>query len=232
MLENIYTTGEYLKNNPTWHSEHSPWKARQILKIITKNKIEPHSICEVGCGVGEILNQLYLIMSDDVLFDGYEISPQAFELSQCKKKDRLRFYLKDFIENDSSFFDVVLAIDVVEHVEDYIGFLRKLRNRGMYKVFHFPLDMSLQKLLRVKPLLRGRYDVGHLHYFTKETALATLRDVGYEIIDCFYTGSTVELPVRSCKQFLMKLPRKLMFKISKDVTVRVFGGYDLLVLTR
>jgi hypothetical protein len=31
--EEMYTSSEYLENNPTWHLEDSLWKARQILKI-------------------------------------------------------------------------------------------------------------------------------------------------------------------------------------------------------
>jgi len=58
--EEMYRSNEYLKNNPTWHVEDSPWKAKQILKIIGNNNLQPNSICEIGCGAGEILHQLFL----------------------------------------------------------------------------------------------------------------------------------------------------------------------------
>ncbi len=232
MSEKMYIAGEYLEKNPTWHIEDSPWKAKQILKIITNNRLQPHSICEVGCGAGEILHQLYLQMPDDVSFAGYEISPQAFELCQQRKKDRLQFYLKNLIEDEKTFFDMVLAIDLLEHVEDYLGFLKKLREKGLYKIFHIPLDLSLQAVLRSSPILKGRQSAGHIHYFTKETAIATLIDTGYEIIDYFYTGSSIDLPAKSFKSWLAKFPRKMMYKLSKDMTVRVLGGYSLMVLTK
>jgi hypothetical protein len=72
--------------------------------------------------------------------------------------------------------------------------------------------------------------VGHLHHFTKETALAALEDCGYQIIDYFYTGGTVDLPSRTIKTKLAKLPRKLFFKINQDLAVRTVGGYSLMVL--
>ena len=65
-FEEKYVTKEYLDNNPTWHVEDSPWKAKQILKIIRRNSLHPNSICEIGCGVGEILRQLFLQMDIDV----------------------------------------------------------------------------------------------------------------------------------------------------------------------
>lgn len=103
MSTKMYTTSEYIEKNPTWHIEDSSWKAKQILKIIKNNKLQPHSICDVGCGAGEILNQLYLQMPNDVSFAGYEISPQAFELYERRKKDRLCFYLKNLLEDEKGF---------------------------------------------------------------------------------------------------------------------------------
>ena len=53
-----YNDGGYLSENPDWHVGDSPWKAQQIHKIIDRNKLSPRTICEVGCGAGEILRQL------------------------------------------------------------------------------------------------------------------------------------------------------------------------------
>src|SRR5690606_39364807 len=45
-------------------------------------------------------------------------------------------------------FDLVLCIDVFEHIEDYLGFLRILRDKGTYKLFHIPLDMTVLSVLK------------------------------------------------------------------------------------
>jgi Methyltransferase domain len=230
--ETIYNDGTYLSNNPSWHEEDSPWKAMQITKIINKNNINPQTICEIGCGAGEILNCLSDYFDDKVIFSGYEISPQAFDICQSKKKNNLNYILRDFFNERDSSFDVLMAIDVFEHVEDYIGFLKEFKKRGDYKIFHIPLDLSVQTVLRSSPILKERRTAGHLHYFTKETALATLKDIGYEIVDYFYTNSSIDLPNRGWKANLLKLPRKSFFLINQDITARVFGGFSLLVLAR
>lgn len=232
MNKEIYQTGEYLTKNPTWHTEDSPWKASNILKIIARNKLKPTTICEIGCGAGEILNQLYQQMQTDVSFTGYEISPQAFELCQTRSKERLQYKLANIIDDGNAFYDTVLAIDIFEHIEDYLGFLRKIKNKGIYKIFHIPLEMSVQMVLRSKPIMRARNEVGHLHYFSKETAIATLKDAGYEIIDHFYTAGMSDLPAKSLKTLLAKLPRKFLFGLNQDLTVRVMGGYSLMVLAK
>ena len=231
-MSQIYEDGTYLSHNPTWHEEDSPWKAQQIKKIIEKNSLKPLKLCEIGCGAGEILNQLSQHFKHGEKFYGYEISPQAFELCQKKASENLTFYLSDLLENESEFFDIAMAIDVFEHIEDYFGFLRKFKDKAEYKIFHIPLDLSVQTVFRANPILKFRKVIGHLHYFTKETALETLKDAGYEIVDYFYTGSALDLPNRGWKANLLKIPRKIAFSINQDLTVRILGGYSLMVLVK
>lgn len=229
-MSKIYEDGEYLENNPSWHEEDSPWKAQQIIKMVEKNRLNPTTVCEIGCGAGEILFQLSEKYGDKQYF-GYEISPQAFELCQSRSADNLNFYLKDLLEEDER-FDLVLVMDVIEHVEDCFGFLRKLKDKGEHKIFHIPLDLSVQTVLRASPITNARASVGHIHYFSKETALETLKDTGYEIVDYFYTCGSTELPNRGWKANLMNIPRKLAYKVHKDLAVRVLGRYSLLVLAK
>jgi cyclopropane fatty-acyl-phospholipid synthase-like methyltransferase len=230
-MDKLYQDGDYQAQNPAWHVEDSPWKARQIETILRKNNVVAKSICEVGCGAGEILVHLAKVLPD-TKFYGYDISPQAFALCQRRESDRLHFYLKDLLAESDAFFDLVLAIDVFEHIEDYLGFLKRLKDRGHLKIFHIPLDLSLQSLLRVTPILADRKSVGHIHYFFKDTAIATLQDCGYKVLDCIYTPRRLELPNLSLSAKLLKIPRRLLYKINPDFAVRTLGGYSLLVLAQ
>lgn len=230
-MTDIYADGTYLRENETWHEEDSLWKAQQIRKIIDRNALSPSSICEVGCGAGEILIQLSELLGDDKEYCGFEISPQAYRICEPKTRSNISFFLRDFFEDPVESFDIVMAIDVFEHVEDYFGFLRRLKPKGEHKIFHIPLDLSVQSVLRAAPILKHRQSVGHIHYFTKETALATIEDTGYDIVDYFYTSS-LDLPNRSWKSKLLKIPRALAFFVNEDLAVRILGGYSLLVLAR
>ena len=228
---NIYNDGTYLENNPNWHENESPWKARQIEKMMKRNNLCPSTVCEIGCGAGDILNQLSL-ERHDVDFCGYEISEQAFNICRLKERARLKFQFGNLLEQDESYFDLVMAIDVIEHVEDYLGFLQQLKNRGKYKIFHIPLDLSVQSVFRSHSITKLRNQVGHLHYFTKDTALETLEYSGYEIIDCFYTRGSVDLPSGGWKAGLMRIPRMVGFWIHEDIATRVLGGASLMVLAK
>ena len=230
-LEEIYTSGEYLEKNPTWHVEESPWKAKQIMRMLTQNHLAPVTICEVGCGAGEVLKQLQQEMAPTCTFWGYEISPQAFEMSKSRANERLHFKLADLRQEEGAFSDLILILDVIEHVEDYFSFLRDLKSKSQYKLIHLPLDLSVQSLLRPHGLLDVRRAHGHIHYFTKNIALETLQDVGYEIVDWFYAPRSIGLANNIIKKLLIP-PRVLFYSIRKDLAVRTLGGYSLLVLAK
>lgn len=225
----IYQDGTYLKNNQAWHAEDSSWKAKHITTILHNNNVNPRNICEVGCGAGEILKQLSGIYKNTD-FVGYELSPQAFKLCKERESERIKYYLENIFEQNA-FYEVLLCIDVFEHVEDYMGFLKALKTKSTFKIFHIPLDVSVLAVLRLA-MISARQRVGHLHYFTRETALATLEDCGYEIVDSFYTTSFFDFPPKTLKAKVARWPRKIVFDMSPDLGVRLLGGCSLLVLAK
>ena len=98
-------------------------------------------------------------------------------------------------------------------------------------VFHIPLDMNTQMVLRGEPIRRVRRSVGHIHYYSKDTALAALEDTGYEIAEHRYTAAANERsPLLRSK--LMRIPRSVLFGISQDFAARLLGGYSLIVLAK
>lgn len=231
-MADIYRDGTYLQNNPSWGEEDSSWKADRIVKLIERNALKPASICDIGCGAGEILIRLSQRLDAGIKYHGYEISPQAYEICRKKAKDNISFFLKGLSEVDDGQFDIAMAIDVFEHVEDYFGFLKELKTKSEYKIFHIPLDLTVLTVLRPSSILETRRTYWHLHHFCKDTALAALEHAGYEIVDYFHTGSAVELPNASWKAGLLKPARKLMFRINRDLAARLLGGYSLLVLAK
>ena len=232
MFEEIYKNGTYLEKHPLWHVEESPWKAKQIIRMMAQNNLIPETICEVGCGAGEILKQLQENMENECMFWGYDISPQAFELAKSRANERLQFKLADIRQEKDVFYDLILVMDVIEHLENYFSFLREIKAKSHYKILHIPLDLSVQTVLRSEGLLKVREAYGHIHYFTKESALQALKDTSYEVLDYFYTARAIEVPSDVLTRKLLRLPRKLLFTIHKDLAARILGGWSLLILAK
>lgn len=228
----LYTSGDYLELVPTWHVEESTGKAREILRLLDRAHLAPHSIGDVGCGAGEVLRQLQVFLPRDCELAGYDISPQAIALAHNRENQHLRFTLGDLLAEPSVHYDLLLALDVVEHLEDHFAFLRALRAHADYTIFFFPLELSVQTVIRPYGLLHTRDAYGHLHYFTRELALRALADTGYTVLDAVYTSEALELPTRLIGRNLLKPLRKLLFALHPDVAVRLLGGYRLLVLAR
>lgn len=224
-----YESGAYLAANPDWHMEDSPWKAANIARLLEETAPTFATAVEVGCGAGLILQELARRMPDRQ-WAGYDISPDAEAFWARWADGPVRYARADFLEAGEP-VDLALAIDVFEHVEDYIGFLKRLRAKAKTFVFHIPLDMNAQGLIRGS-MLKSRAAVGHLHYFSKPTALATLQDAGYRILEARFTASSQHAgrSSRPLRTRIANLPRRLLFPVMPDRTALLFGGYSLLVL--
>lgn len=132
--------------------------------------------------------------------------------------------------------DVLLFMDIVEHIEDYLGLLRRVKDRGIYKAFNFPLEIYAAKSVVSGGYLKSRKKYGHLHYFNKKICLDALSYCGYTIVDCFYALGAIGLANTSTSvskiSKMAKIPRKLMSLMSVGITAKVLGGCSLLVLAK
>lgn len=248
MTQAFYTSGAYLQENPTWHADESPWKVTGVLGILKKNQLHPRAIAEIGCGVGEVLRLLQKNLPADCELWGYDISPKAIELAAPKANGRLHFIVSEGAQALDRRFDLILVLDVLEHLEDYFSFLREIHPGSDYKIFQLPMDISLRSVF-LRRINHFRKTYGHLHYFTKETALQMVHDANYEVVDYCYNGPTdvgftdwsqvrrrpallPKLLLRQAKRLMWKLSFDLLFAINQDFAIRLTGGRRLLILAR
>ncbi len=249
LFQDLYTRGDYLASHPTWHVEESPWKAQYALELMARNHLAPHTICEVGCGAGEILRLLQKQLDATCQFNGYEISPQAFDMARQRTNSQLTFTLGDIRDDPGKRFDLLLVMDVLEHMENYFDLLRAIRPMSQHKIFHIPLDISVRSVFSGE-LAKYRQMHGHIHYFTRELALRTITDAGYDILDWLYTkeselkwkaeapawGSVMRkpwaLPPVIFKQGKHTVKKLMVQALGDDWSERIFGEWRLMVLAR
>lgn len=228
-MSDMYTDGAYIKKHPRWHVEDSPWKAAQVIKILSRNTISPMTVAEFGCGAGEVIRRVNLAFPN-ARCKGFDISQDAFELTRGRETQNLTYQLTDGTECKER-FDVILLLDVIEHVEDCFGLLRSMHRRAEYVVAHIPLDLSVLSLLIGTPMANRR-SAGHIHYFTKETALALLSDSGYEVLDWCYPQGAYFLPSRGWRTRLVNPLRALTAGVAPGLGSLLLGGASIMVLAR
>ena len=226
-----YLNGDYAEKNPDWDSADAPWKASKVCQLLHEYGCRPASLVEIGCGSGAVLASLRASFPYTAMA-GFDIAPGAQRFWPQRSTEEIRFALGDYLEMDEPVPDVVLVLDVLEHLGNPWEFLARLRGRCKLAVFHIPLDLSAASVLREVPLLSVREKVGHLHYFTKGLALSMLDECGFEVIEAHYTRAAFTAPQRGFKTRLAGLLRRLTFAAFGDAGVRLLGGETLIVLAR
>jgi len=230
-MKDIYNDNSYLSKNPTWQAEDASFKADKIIELLKRNKVDFKTVCEVGCGSGEILVQLESRMPYATAFFGFDISKDAINIARKKETDKIKFEVKNISNNNNEeHYDLMLVIDVIEHVENYFEFLEGIVHKGSYTVFHIPLDMYIWSLFREQMLIESKNRVGHIHNFTENFIINILKDCGFEIIDKIYTEPI--LKNAGSKQKFIHLLRKSLFRINKRFCTKTIGGYSIMVLTK
>lgn len=230
-VEERYTSDWYFSNNENWHEEDAAFKANEVIKILTKNKINPLSIADVGCGTGEVLNLLSQdsYFSDNTFFEGYEIAHIAYERAKMKQSKQLLFYNTQMPAFKQ--YDLILLLDVIEHIPDYWSLLNELKQSSSYLLLHIPLDLSLYSLYKEPLLIEQLQTVGHIHFFTKKLVQENLALCGLKIIDYHYTPPSDMLqPNQKLKLKIKNKLKKMAFQLNNDWAVKWLGGYSMMVL--
>lgn len=228
----FYLKGQYFKNNPTWDTADTGWKIQKLSgKIQAHLPAQKARVLEVGCGSGELLKKLAAAMPQHS-FHGWDIAPDAKRFWDHNQAN-LSFEVGDILESKTSEkADIILLIDVLEHLADPGTFLEKLRPKGKYVAIHLPLDMTLVNLVFDQRLVRLRDSIGHIHYFTKALAEKLLQESGYEVILSEYSHAWKDSPHLRPLGKLMRLFRWGLSKISPTLNAKLLGGETLIMVAR
>jgi SAM-dependent methyltransferase len=222
-----YADGRYLTAHPQWHAERSPWKAGHVVTGLRAVDASPISMCDIGCGTARVLAHVVRALPGVGTAVGFEPSPDA-PLHPDAQGIVERRQVDATTSTDH--FDVALMLDVFEHVADHLGFLEACRPLADTFVFHIPLEINVHTVLTGK-LGDSRDRVGHLHTFTRRTALDTLRDCGYTPMHDHFTKSGWDGPGKT-PWTPVNIVRRATYTLSPSLAERLVGGLSLLVVAR
>ena len=159
-----------------------------------KSKIQNPKILDVGCGTGGNLEMLAKFGAAE----GVDISDDALEF--CKAKGlKARKGLAESLPFENESFDVVTALDVVEHLDDDVAGLKE-----MHRVLK-PGGKTLIFVPAFMWLWGVQDDVSnHRIRYTKKQIVERLQKSGFEIERATYANITFFTPILAGRT-LMKL---------------------------
>jgi SAM-dependent methyltransferase len=228
-----YETGAYGEHNPDWHEADAPFKAAALAVVARFAGLVPHTVLDVGCGTGRVLAELKRELDGewpDTTYEGWDIASEPIGRARASYEgDRITFVKGDFLESERK-ADLLLCVDVIEHVASDLQFLVALRPRAQWFLFRIPLDLSALDVVRPRRLLEARRRYGHRQFYTRETALALLEEAGFQVEVWRY--DRVPPPADTLRRRLVDRVRRSLFSAVPDATVRWIGGFSLVVCAR
>ena len=179
-----------ISDSPT-KSGNAKWEyylLRCILKYLDKNNIS--NLLDVGCGQGN--KTLYLsdylgnikAIGLDSSHTGINLAKQVY--SNKKNLEFIEMNLDDFSSKSEIKYDIVSALEVLEHIEDWQTLLSKMTNIcNRYILLTFPTG-------RMRDYEKN---IGHLRNFKRGEVEEFLFNKGFKAIKTFYSGFPLYTPL-------------------------------------
>jgi len=146
------------------------------LTALLPASVQLASVLEIGCATGELISAFPVAPGGLRL--GVDISPGNIEAARARFPD-VSFSVGDFRDLSLPHVDCVVMSDVLEHVEDDVGFLRDAARFGRLTLVNLPLeDNWLNRNRRY-----GSDDVsGHLRKYGIREGLALFSRAGLDMV--------------------------------------------------
>ena len=223
------------KNNFTYY---------EILRFfygeVMKNFVENFSkvkILDIGCGVGA-MSLYFSFLGANV--KGIDVSQRAIDIAE-KAKKQLNFknisFSKKLLQKGTGKYDLVLASEVIEHIENEKQFLSKIGSQlSEGGLLYLTTPLKENCLYRLGFYKTFDKEVGHLRRYTVASIQDLLQENGFIILE----WRRVEGPLRNLLfttrlGFLIKFirgPLVSIFHWLDWISMQLFGASDILILAQ
>lgn len=167
-----------------------------INQVCNQVKDRQPQILDVGCGTGANL----MMLGEFGDAHGIDISHDALAFCKARGLERVRLGAAEKLPYEDGTFDLVTALDVIEHLDDDLAGLKEMRR---------VLRVDGHALLFVPAFmfLWGVQDdvSNHRRRYRKQQLLKVIREAGFEVERATYANITFFAPILLVRTFMRLL---------------------------
>lgn len=192
-----------LKEITITHSKRHPWeiaRLKALQKILGPLMYEGITVLDVGCGDGFVSGNIFnRLQSKKVTAVDINLTDELISKLGNPAKDMI--FCREMPENGK--YDLILLLDVVEHVEADQGFLSDIVAR------HAPQGGKVMITVPAFQALYGRHDefIGHYRRYSLKGLVALTTSCGLKVLSSGYLFSSLLLS-KLVLYKLLKMVRK------------------------
>ncbi len=182
-----------------------------VLRSLADDTIKnARQIAEIGCGHGLLQSQVEAAYGREVA--GFDLNEFALRQNVSRRSPVYCYDIGQKARELSEHFDVIFLFDVLEHIDDELGFLASVSH-------HLAPDGALMLNVPAGQWAYSQYDVaaGHVRRYTIRSLRQALRGSGFEVGAWTYWG----LPLVPMLAF-----RKLWLSRERDQAKTISSGFD------
>jgi len=194
-MEHTYPILFRVEQSHWWHTGRRKIIASFVEDICRRVTDRRPRILDVGCGTGA--NLLMLSQYGDA--EGVDVSEDALAFCHERGLEKVKLGAAEALPYDDGTFDLVTALDVVEHLDDDLAGLREMRRvlrPGGRVLLFVPTFMFLWGLQDDVSHHRRRYRMPELR--------RVLEQAGFEVERTTYANITFFMPILAMRK-LMRL---------------------------
>ena len=233
-MTDIYNDNSYLEKNPSLHTEDSKFKFQNIKRFLSSIEVKNNriKILDIGGGAG-IIGKLVLEYFQEsgivVSFHSLDLSTQMLKI-QLKNNPQIKKIINCSInECPKSNYDLVLMIDVIEHIEGKEDSAKILNKLGKNIIYNIPIEINFFDILKYlksffRYYKRQKERWGHIHFFSFTSSQSFLKR-HYKIIDSYFQPYCFHYRYSDNESYL-KLRRDFLWKIELKISCWIFNNFQ------
>jgi ubiquinone/menaquinone biosynthesis C-methylase UbiE len=233
-MTDIYNDNSYLEKNPSLHTEDSKFKFQNIKRFLSSIEVKNNriKILDIGGGAG-IIGKLVLEYFQEsgivVTFHSLDLSTQMLKI-QLKNNPQIKKIINCSInECPKSNYDLVLMIDVIEHIEGKEDSAKILNKLGKNIIYNIPIEINFFDILKYlksffRYYKRQKKRWGHIHFFSFTSSQSFLKR-HYKIIDSYFQPYCFHYRYSDNESYL-KLRRDFLWKIELKISCWIFNNFQ------